>query len=60
MIADLKKWTIKERGFSEDRITSNGNKFLCGNGYLGIRGTLEEFNKELQTLNKTESDGLHE
>lgn len=46
MVTDFKNWTIKESGFSEDRITSNGNKFLCGNGYLGIRGTLEEFDKE--------------
>ena len=46
MVADLKNWTIKESGFSKDKVTSNGNKFLCGNGYLGIRGTLEEFDKE--------------
>ena len=38
-------WIIEDNGFSIDRITSNGNKFLLGNGYMGMRGTLEEFNK---------------
>ncbi|WP_334076101.1 glycoside hydrolase family 65 protein [Paenibacillus sp. A14] len=38
-------WIIKESGFDRDRITSNGNKFMIGNGVLGYRGTLEEFGK---------------
>lgn len=27
-------------------ITNNGNKYLSGNGYMGIRGTLQEYEKE--------------
>lgn len=38
-------WKIEEEGFTEERITANGNKFLVGNGYMGIRGTLPEFDK---------------
>lgn len=26
---------------------ANGNRFFCGNGYLGVRGTLEESEKEM-------------
>lgn len=39
-------WTIEENGFCEEKIEDNGNKFLIGNGYMGIRGTLDEFGKE--------------
>ncbi|WP_310604934.1 glycosyl hydrolase family 65 protein [Anaerosporobacter sp.] len=46
MVAEKKDWLIRDIGFSEERITNNGNKFLCGNGYVGIRGSLEEFEKE--------------
>ncbi|MDF2589190.1 MAG: Kojibiose phosphorylase [Anaerocolumna sp.] len=38
-------WEIKDEVFVPDLITNNGNKFLIGNGYLGIRGTLDEFKK---------------
>ena len=41
----MKDWIIEESGFHKDNITSNGNKFLVGNGYLGIRGTLSEYEK---------------
>lgn len=34
---------IREYGFDVSKIVSNGNKFLIGNGYLGYRGTLDEF-----------------
>ncbi len=40
------KWIIKETGFSPERNEDNGNRFLIGNGYMGVRGTLEEFTKE--------------
>lgn len=40
------EWLIEETCFQEDKIVSNGNKFLMGNGYAGVRGTLEEFEKE--------------
>lgn len=45
-------WTIFTEGYSENEIAANGNRFLCGNGYLGIRGTLEEYGKkELTAVN---------
>lgn len=37
---------ITENGFDEGRIAWYGNKFLTGNGYLGVRGTMEEYTKE--------------
>ena len=37
----MKKLT--ERGFDKEKIVENGNRFLIGNGYLGYRGTLDEF-----------------
>lgn len=39
-------WKIQEKGFREGQISKLGNRLLCGNGYLGIRGTLEEYEKE--------------
>ncbi len=39
-------WSLKEEGFDPQRISQLGNKYLIGNGYLGIRGTLEEYRKE--------------
>lgn len=40
------KWKIHEEGFDQERISKVGNKFLVGNGYLGIRGTLWEYEKD--------------
>ena len=40
------EWLIRESGFNKDKIELNGNKFLIGNGYMGYRGTMEEFSKE--------------
>lgn len=39
-------WTIATEGYSKQEIAANGNRFLCGNGYMGVRGTLEEYGKE--------------
>ncbi len=39
-------WKIEESGFDPDRISKLGNKFLTGNGYMGIRGTLQEYTRE--------------
>ena len=39
-------WLISEEGFSTEKITERENRFFCGNGYLGIRGSLQEFRKE--------------
>ncbi len=39
-------WRMEEKGFDPERISHVGNKFLTGNGYMGIRGTLPEYEKE--------------
>mgnify|MGYP004507457707 CR=1 FL=1 len=36
-------WTIRQDGYEEQQFSSLGNRYLVGNGYLGIRGTLEEY-----------------
>lgn len=42
----MRDWLIREKTFVKEDIATNGNRFLCGNGYMGIRGTLEEYRKE--------------
>ncbi len=43
-------WTITEiNQLTSQDIDRQGNKLLMGNGYIGYRGTLEEFNKEQKT-----------
>ncbi len=37
---------ITETGFDKGRIAWYGNKFLTGNGYFGVRGTMEEYTKQ--------------
>ncbi len=45
-------WEIKETKFSCDKIEQNGSRYLIANGFMGYRGTLEEFGKkELVALN---------
>ncbi len=39
-------WNIRKKGYDHEEITWSGNRFLTGNGYMGIRGTLEEYRKE--------------
>ncbi len=39
-------WIVKTNEFSKDLIPHNGNKFLTGNGFFGVRGTMEEVKKE--------------
>lgn len=39
-------WTVNEQHFDKSLVTTNGNKYMTGNGYMGYRGTLEEFGKE--------------
>lgn len=36
-------WRICEEGFHPNKVEIHGSKFLIGNGYMGYRGTLEEF-----------------
>src|SRR5690349_22333549 len=43
-------WNITEiNQLTPQDIDRQGNKLLMGNGYVGYRGTLEEFNKEQKT-----------
>lgn len=45
-------WKIEENEFLKSDIEQNGSRYLIGNGYMGYRGTLEEFGKnELVALN---------
>ena len=39
----MREWTIREEGYEEEKAATLGNRYLTGNGYLGIRGTLEEY-----------------
>ncbi len=43
---ELMNWKLEDEGFDSDKITELGNRFLTGNGYMGVRGTLEEYKKE--------------
>ena len=36
-------WTIREEGYEEAKAATLGSRYLIGNGYIGIRGTLEEY-----------------
>lgn len=40
------EWKISSRSYGKDQAPVLGNRFLVGNGYLGVRGTLEEYTKE--------------
>lgn len=45
-------WDIKETEFIKEKVEQNGSRFLIANGFMGYRGTLEEFGrKELVALN---------
>lgn len=46
------KHLLRETGYDPKQTVHFGNKFLVANGYLGVRGTLEEFGKkELAAIN---------
>ena len=36
-------WEIIEKSFSEEQLVTTGSNFMIGNGYLGYRGTFEEW-----------------
>lgn len=42
----MNTWVISDNSFNKDNIAWYGNKFLIGNGYFGIRGTMEEYGKD--------------
>lgn len=39
-------WSIRADGFADDAVARDGSNFLIGNGYLGVRGTLEPWRAE--------------
>lgn len=43
----MDKWLVEQQDYHREDAANNGNRFLCGNGYLGIRGTLEEYDRKL-------------
>jgi kojibiose phosphorylase len=38
-------WNLKIENLKKDQLVHYGSNLLCGNGYLGYRGTLEEWGK---------------
>lgn len=36
-------WSLEERRFDPEAIVPNGNRFLLANGYMGCRGTMDEW-----------------
>ncbi|MGA2916799.1 MAG: glycosyl hydrolase family 65 protein [Sedimentisphaerales bacterium] len=43
------QWFLKNHGYDRAKIELNGNNFLLANGYMGYRGTLEEYTKKQHT-----------
>lgn len=39
-------WVIRDTEFDKGKIEQNGSKFILGNGYMGYRGTMEEYSKD--------------
>ena len=39
---ELENWTLKKTGWQAGDAAEDGNRFLCANGYLGIRGAVGE------------------
>ncbi|MBQ6786085.1 MAG: glycoside hydrolase family 65 protein, partial [Lachnospiraceae bacterium] len=37
---------LNDEGFESSKIPFWGNKYLIGNGYFGVRGTMEEYKKD--------------
>ncbi|HMM30563.1 MAG TPA: hypothetical protein PKB13_02175, partial [Clostridia bacterium] len=48
----LDVWNYTQEGYRQEDTVTNGNRFLIGNGYMGYRGTVEEWGKsELAAVN---------
>ena len=43
----MNTWSLEKRGFDPADAAGDGNRFLCANGYLGLRGVPEEADREL-------------
>lgn len=39
-------WIIQNESYAQETVADNGNRLLVGNGYMGIRGTLDEHGKD--------------
>lgn len=37
-----KLWSLKKSGYDSGTVVEDGNRFLIANGYMGVRGTVEE------------------
>ncbi len=46
MSGSVPNYRLITEGFEEKNIPWLGNKFLTGNGYFGVRGTMEEYGKD--------------
>ena len=38
----MDRWILRKTGADPENMASDGNRFLCANGYMGMRGTAEE------------------
>ena len=38
----MSNWVLEKSGFDPKDAASDGNRFLCANGYMGLRGVAEE------------------
>lgn len=43
----MDNWSLKNEGWNPEAAAADGNRFLCANGYMGLRGTVEEADKSL-------------
>ncbi|NLI55252.1 MAG: glycoside hydrolase family 65 protein [Clostridiales bacterium] len=39
-------WELSQEGYDPQKAEENGNRFFTGNGFVGVRGTLDEFKKD--------------
>ena len=42
----VNEWIIEKNGFETSYIEKHGSKYLLGNGFMGYRGTMEEYSAE--------------
>lgn len=42
----VNEWIIEKNGFETSDIEKHGSKYLLGNGFMGYRGTMEEYSAE--------------
>ena len=42
----MEELTLSTADFAPEQIADLGNRYLTGNGYMGVRGTLEEYGRE--------------